>query len=157
MKLRHLISIFRIGKDRWIPVRRSWNKPWNEKDRERKRDVHQKELVGEQEVYKSLCRPIRPRKTFRDLRPTNETVPLKFFHACITRTTPRLRSYAIIRQLWNGNEERSREEGGEKRRSRLDADLFSSFMISRYFLNFFFFSFFVSDCLRYLTLKILEW
>lgn len=132
-----LISIFRIGKDRLIPVRRSRNKSWNEKERERERDVHEKGLVGEQEVYKSFCRPIRSRKTFRDLRPTNETVPLKFFHACTMRTTPRfiVRDYSrVVKWKWRTIEGRGRGEN--------DHDWM------RIFFFFFFWSFMISLFLR---------
>lgn len=122
---------FELAKIDGSPVRR--NKPWNEK--ERGRDVGQKGLVGgEQEVYKSVCGPIRPRKTFRDLRPTNETVPLKFFHAFTTRTRT---AFVIIRELWNGNEERSRQGEGKDEFADLFFFFFSSFTISL-FLEFFF-------------------
>lgn len=106
-------------------------------ERERERDVHEKGLVGEQEVYKSFCRPIRSRKTFRDLRPTNETVPLKFFHACTMRTTPRfiVRDYSrVVKWKW-----RTIEGRGEGKTITIECGSF--------FL-FFFWSFMISLFLR---------
>lgn len=99
-------------------------------ERERKRDVHEKGLVGEQEVYKSFCRPIRSRKTFRDLRPTNETVPLKFFHACTMRTTPRfiVRDYSrVVKWKW-----RTIEGRGEGKTITIECGSFFLFFLVIY-------------------------
>lgn len=81
-------------------------------ERVRERDVHQKGLVGEQEVYKSFCRPIRSRKTFHDLRPTNETVPLKFFHACTPWERYRVCDYSrVVKWKWKTNREKKDDHG----------------------------------------------
>lgn len=125
-------------------------------ERVRERDVHQKGLVGEQEVYKSFCRPIRSRKTFHDLRPTNETVPLKFFHACTPWERYRVCDYSrVVKWKWRTN----REKRGKKDDHGWMRIFFFFFghLWSRYFLNFFFFLFLfaiVWDISRDLMLKI---
>lgn len=143
---------FELAKIDGSPVRR--NKPWNEK--ERGRDVGQKGLVGgEQEVYKSVCGPIRPRKTFCDLRPTNETVPLKFFHAFTTRTRTAfviVRDYSrVVKWKW-----RTIEARGGERRVR-GSFFFLFFVIYDLVISwiFFFCSFFrLNDCLNDSTFEI---